>query len=636
MIPEGFRSSATFHGDPSDLAKLLKLNTMSEMKHIALIEIKPDPNQPRKYYDETAMQELVASVKEKGVLQPILVRPAKTGKGYTLVCGERRYRAAMSVFSDNILKKDIPAVIRELNDDEALELQIIENLQRKDVHPLEEAVAFKSLLEKGKDVKEIAARVGKSDFYVRQRMRLNGLIKEWQKAFYAGSVTNADALRVSMLGPVEQSDLFKREVRDEALENPHYKIELSNWDFEKYKGDLSNAPFDIQDVSLNKKMGACTNCSFNTSAALLFPTSPGAAMCSNRSCFSAKAESGFVARLRECIDGGLVLFVNNSGSQFPKETEKLHKDFGIDVLPYSDFNDVDTPESLDYDQWLDDHKDDYDTEKELNKAWKEEEADHRKEVLAFQELISGGKYKKALVVVGDDKGKYIYIQLSKKTKGGSPQNASGPARNSAEAKEKDKAGTLTVADINAEIARLEEREKRNKELDLQKTHAELLHALKERKEFESKPFPLQPEDRGILVFLLMNSGRLMYKTIKGLPAFPDKRHSYSEEYFKKLCAVTDEQLALLIRMVAMHLYGIRNLQYGINSEDTVMRIIARYLDVDIDSIDRKQNEIAMARHEKLTKRIAELKAKKKALEKPKAKTANKSAKPKPANKNAKQ
>jgi ParB family chromosome partitioning protein len=209
VIPEGFWTTATFHGDPSHLVKLLKSNTMSEMKHLALSEIKPDPNQPRKYYDETAMKELVDSVKEKGVLQPILVRPAKSGKGYTLVCGERRYRAAMSVHSDNITKSTIPAVIRELNDEEALELQIIENLQRKDVHPLEEAVAFKSLLDHGKEVKEVAARVGKSEFYVRQRMKLNALSKEWQKVFYAGRLSITTALTVALFDAKNQAELFK-------------------------------------------------------------------------------------------------------------------------------------------------------------------------------------------------------------------------------------------------------------------------------------------------------------------------------------------------------------------------------------------------------------------------------------------
>ncbi|MBK7885509.1 MAG: ParB/RepB/Spo0J family partition protein [Chitinophagaceae bacterium] len=101
------------------------------------------------------MTELVESIKTNGVLQPILVRPK--GKGYMLVCGERRYRATKEAGLT-----EVPAVIREMTDDEALEAQIIENLQRKDVHPMEEAVAFNSLIENKKySVIEVAARVGK-------------------------------------------------------------------------------------------------------------------------------------------------------------------------------------------------------------------------------------------------------------------------------------------------------------------------------------------------------------------------------------------------------------------------------------------------------------------------------------------
>jgi ParB family chromosome partitioning protein len=154
---------------------------MSEFKLTPLKEIHPDPNQPRKFYDESAMQELIQSVKEKGILQPILVRP--NGNGFVLVCGERRYRASVAAGLT-----EIPTVIRHLSDDEALELQIIENLQRKDVHPMEEAVAFKSLLDNKQKVhtlEEIAARVGKSEFYVRQRMKLNALTKDWQEVFYS-------------------------------------------------------------------------------------------------------------------------------------------------------------------------------------------------------------------------------------------------------------------------------------------------------------------------------------------------------------------------------------------------------------------------------------------------------------------
>ena len=128
---------------------------MTELKEVLIKDIHPDPNQPRRFYDEQAMDELTESIKDSGVIQPIVIRP--NGKGYIIVCGERRYRAALSVNAAFKDRNTIPAVIRNLSDEEALQLQIVENLQRKDVHPMEEAVAFKSLLEKKQwSVNEIA------------------------------------------------------------------------------------------------------------------------------------------------------------------------------------------------------------------------------------------------------------------------------------------------------------------------------------------------------------------------------------------------------------------------------------------------------------------------------------------------
>ena len=103
---------------------------------IEISRIIPDPDQPRRFFDETALQELTESVKVNGVIQPIMLRP-NGDVGYMVVCGERRYRASIAAGLT-----ELPAVVRAFPHEQALELQLIENLQRKDVHPMEEAVAF--------------------------------------------------------------------------------------------------------------------------------------------------------------------------------------------------------------------------------------------------------------------------------------------------------------------------------------------------------------------------------------------------------------------------------------------------------------------------------------------------------------
>ncbi len=114
----------------------------SSFELISIAQIRADPNQPRKHFSEGDLQELIQSIQQHGILQPVLLRPTDSEGNYQIVCGERRYRAALASGLTVI-----PATIRTLSDEEALEIQVIENLQRKDVLPMEEAVAFKLLRE---------------------------------------------------------------------------------------------------------------------------------------------------------------------------------------------------------------------------------------------------------------------------------------------------------------------------------------------------------------------------------------------------------------------------------------------------------------------------------------------------------
>lgn len=128
--------------------------------------IAPNPYQPREVFDEAAIEDLAASIRAKGLLQPLLVRPA--GNGYQLIAGERRFRAAQKAGLEQV-----PVTVREVDDVEALELALIENLQRENLNPVEEARAFKRLGEEFKlSQEDIAARVGKSRSAVTNSLRL--------------------------------------------------------------------------------------------------------------------------------------------------------------------------------------------------------------------------------------------------------------------------------------------------------------------------------------------------------------------------------------------------------------------------------------------------------------------------------
>ncbi|MGI8928420.1 MAG: ParB/RepB/Spo0J family partition protein [Candidatus Limnocylindrales bacterium] len=140
------------------------------VRNIPLDRITPNPDQPRMIFDEDALAELAASVTEHGVLQPILVRPTGELQRYQLVAGERRWRAARAAGLH-----DIPALIEQLDDETALEIGIIENLQREDLSPLEEAMIYDRMTqEHGYSVRKLAQKLGKDKGYIENRLRLAG------------------------------------------------------------------------------------------------------------------------------------------------------------------------------------------------------------------------------------------------------------------------------------------------------------------------------------------------------------------------------------------------------------------------------------------------------------------------------
>jgi ParB family chromosome partitioning protein len=141
--------------------------TQAQIREVPVGKILPNPAQPRLSYDEESLTELADSIREHGVLQPILVRPA--GSKFELIAGERRWRA-----SGMAGRESIPAIVVEFDEQTALEVSIIENLQREDVSPLEEAAMFRKMTETfGYSVRQLAQKVGKDKGYVENRLRLS-------------------------------------------------------------------------------------------------------------------------------------------------------------------------------------------------------------------------------------------------------------------------------------------------------------------------------------------------------------------------------------------------------------------------------------------------------------------------------
>jgi ParB family transcriptional regulator, chromosome partitioning protein len=153
------------------------------VQEVKLKDIRPNPYQPRKIFEPGAIEELKESILEHGILQPIIVR--KSIKGYEIVVGERRYRAASAAKLDVV-----PVVVRELNDQQMMELAVLENLQREDLSPIEEGAAYQMLMDKLKITQEeVAKRLGKSRPHIANHIRLLSLPAPIQELISEGKLT---------------------------------------------------------------------------------------------------------------------------------------------------------------------------------------------------------------------------------------------------------------------------------------------------------------------------------------------------------------------------------------------------------------------------------------------------------------
>ena len=186
--------------------------TASSAVKLKLTDIEPNKGQPRKHFDETALSELAQSIEKHGVIQPLLVRPLSAG-GYQLVAGERRWRAARIAGLT-----EVPVVIRDLSDEDAMALSLIENLQREDLDPIEEAEGYRTLMETfGITQEEAAARVGKSRPAVANLMRLLSLPKDVRAMVSAGTLSPGHARALLPLADDALIAQFAKEIAEKGL-----------------------------------------------------------------------------------------------------------------------------------------------------------------------------------------------------------------------------------------------------------------------------------------------------------------------------------------------------------------------------------------------------------------------------------
>lgn len=263
---------------------------------IKISDIVLSKTNPRKSIKDESLKELSESIKTHGVLQPIIIRPIK-GKKYEVVCGERRYRASVLAGVS-----DIPATVKELKDDEVLEIQILENLQREDVSPLDEAKAFQSLMKK-ETLDWLASTINKSKKYVLDRIKLLDLCDYALETLEAGVLPLGHAMLLSKIDKSEQENIINRTRLITNIGMGSDKKDYSNAyctktisqlksEIESTMLSFKHINFDLNDENILPKVGSCQECLKRTlNQNLLFGDITTDDLCTDSICYNSKIKT---------------------------------------------------------------------------------------------------------------------------------------------------------------------------------------------------------------------------------------------------------------------------------------------------------------------------------------------------------
>jgi len=274
--------------------------TVRTIRAVPLSALRPSETNPRQLPDPDSQKELVASVKTHGVLVPLLVRPSGDKGHYEIVAGHRRFAAAKAAGL-----KVVSAEVRLLDDAKVLELQLIDNLQRADIHPLDEAAHLHRLLAIGYQPEAVAQKIGKSLTYVWLRLQLTHLTPAARKLYLDGVLTIKHASLLARIQPEDQARVLEYAVVEDWTGGGkrHAKTARSPRELASYINSriylkLAAAPFDPKDAALVPEAGACTSCPKRTGTTpALFPDVQEAETCTDGACFTRKLDAHVAARV---------------------------------------------------------------------------------------------------------------------------------------------------------------------------------------------------------------------------------------------------------------------------------------------------------------------------------------------------
>ena len=433
---------------------------------VALADIQPSSYNPRKTFDEASLAELAESIRQQGVLQPIGVRPIEENR-YEVIFGERRYRASLMAGLETI-----PAIIYEVTDEVAEEMAVTENLQRKDVTPIEEANAYQKLIESGRhDVKSLAVQFGKSEDYIRTRLKFTTLIPEISALLETDEITISVASEICRYGEDIQREVYERHLKDNGYNSWRgmKAADVARRIEQDFTADLDRYSFDKT---------LCMSCPHNTNNMMLF-CEGSCGKCANRKCLEDMNASYLVEQAMQM----LVEHPTASLGRHPYNTNEAavsrlaELGYEVETLPYCYMEFPELPEIPD--------AEDYETTEEYEEAQKDYEQELEDYKAEFEDILRGSEEGEIslYVIVGRSDLSLGYVETA--------------AMNAAEG--------ATTADKEqlTPLEKLEKQDRRNKEIALEKT----VEDTKKRTKFGAD------EDKMIYYFLLTSLRKEHYAAV---------------------------------------------------------------------------------------------------------------------------
>lgn len=546
----------------------MKSATERNITMVALTDIQPSGYNPRKNFDEESLAELAESIRQQGVLQPIGIRPLVETDRYEIVFGERRYRASLMAGL-----AEIPAIVMEISNEEAEEMAVTENLQRKDVTPIEEANAYQRLIESGRhDVQSLTVQFGKNDNYIRTRLKFVSLIPEIAKLLEQDEINVSVASEICRYGEDIQREVYDKHLKEDLTYNSWRGMKAADVAKnieQRYTTDLSRYSFDKT---------LCLSCPHNTNNMMLF-CSGSCGNCSNRTCLAEMNAAYLIEKAVQLVEQYPTVPLCRQEYSYNETAVERLTAMGYEVECLKTYATAypEMPAAPD--------KEDYDTTEEYEEAnnmYRQDVSDYMERTKSIHDRSSTGEIT-------------LYLRI------GQTDIALCYLANTATNRETEK--PLTP------VEKLEKQDKRNGEIAIEKT----VEDTKKRiltVDMSERKFGAD-EDRMIYFFLLSSLRREHFAAV-GIECEDEYHHLTDEEKMHIIDNLTAKEKALIRRD-----YLIANFKEARGSNATAALLLCfaeKHMPEELADIRSAHNEVYEKRHQRIEEKKAVLSVQEKAKE----------------------